>query len=101
MARVRVDGYQSLVKEFGEEKAKLIVRAIGDVNDLATKRDLLELKVELIRWNVGTMVAMTGIFALLLKLFGEILRAIFSHRRGPMYYGYHSKTLSHFKAARA
>jgi len=44
MARVRVDGYQSLVKEFGEQKAKLIVRAIEDANDPVTKRDLLELR---------------------------------------------------------
>ena len=70
MARVAVESYQSLAEEFGEEKAKIIVKAIEDVNDLATKRDLLELKVELIKWNVGTMVAMTGVFGLLLKLLG-------------------------------
>ena len=61
----------------GEEKAGTIVRAIEDIDDLATKQDILvlrndmlKLKVELIKWNVGTMVAMTGIFGLLLKLFG-------------------------------
>ncbi|MCK4485364.1 MAG: hypothetical protein KAU38_01210 [Desulfobacterales bacterium] len=55
---------------FGDEKARLIVKAIEDIEDLATKKDLLELKVDLIKWNVGTMVAMTGIFGLMLKLFG-------------------------------
>lgn len=81
MARVAVETYQDLSREFGEEKAKIIIKAIEDIDDLATKRDLLELnnqmvnemlklKVELIKWNVGTMVAMTAIFGLLLKLFG-------------------------------
>jgi hypothetical protein len=35
---------------------------------LATKADLVELKAELIKWNVGTMIAMTGIFAAIVKL---------------------------------
>ncbi len=69
MARVGVETYHDLNKSFGEEKARLIVKAIEDVEDLATKKDLLELKVDLIKWNIGTMVAMTGIFGLMLKLF--------------------------------
>jgi len=57
------------------KKAKIIVKAIEDeADDLVTKQDLknelLELKFDLIKWNVGTMVAMTAIFGLLLKLFG-------------------------------
>ena len=70
MARVGVETYHDLSKAFGEEMARLIVKTIEDVEDLATKKDLLELKVDLIKWNVGTMVAMTGIFGLMLKLFG-------------------------------
>ena len=35
---------------------------------VATKADLAELKAELIKWNVGTMIAMTGIFAAIVKL---------------------------------
>ncbi len=70
MARVAVETYQDLSEAFGDEKARLIVKAIEDIEDLATKKDLLELKVDLIKWNVGTMVAMTGIFGLMLKLFG-------------------------------
>ncbi|RLB15230.1 MAG: hypothetical protein DRG35_04335 [Deltaproteobacteria bacterium] len=70
MARVTIESFNDLSNAFGEEKAKLIIKAIEDINDLATRKGLLELKVELIKWNVGTMVAMTGIFGLLLKLFG-------------------------------
>jgi len=70
MARIAVETYHELSHAFGEEKARLIVKAIEDIEDLATKKDLLELKVDLIKWNVGTMVAMTGIFGLMLKLFG-------------------------------
>jgi len=69
MARVAVETYQDLSEAFGAEKARLIVKAIEDIEDLSTKKDLLELKVDLIKWNVGTMVAMTGIFGLMLKLF--------------------------------
>jgi hypothetical protein len=35
---------------------------------VATKADLAELKAELIKWNIGTMIAMTGIFAAIVKL---------------------------------
>lgn len=40
--------------------------------DLATKADLAELKADVIKWNVGTMVAMTAIYGglvAMLKLF--------------------------------
>jgi hypothetical protein len=35
----------------------------------ATRADLAELKADLIKWNVGTLVTMTGLVAVL-KLFG-------------------------------
>jgi hypothetical protein len=35
---------------------------------VATKADLAKLKAELIKWNIGTMIAMTGIFAAIVKL---------------------------------
>jgi hypothetical protein len=35
---------------------------------VATKADLAELKAELIKWNIGTMTAMTGIFTAIVKL---------------------------------
>ena len=34
----------------------------------ATKGNLAELKAELIKWNVGTLLAMTTIFAAIVKL---------------------------------
>ena len=37
-------------------------------DQLATKADLAELKAELIKWTAGTMIAMTGIFAAIVKL---------------------------------
>ena len=34
---------------------------------LATKADLAELKADLIKWNMGTLMAMTGLFAAIVK----------------------------------
>jgi hypothetical protein len=34
----------------------------------ATKADLAELKADLIKWNVGTLIAMTGLFTAIVKL---------------------------------
>ena len=36
--------------------------------DLATKTDLAELKADLIKWNVGAMAVLTGIFAAIVRL---------------------------------
>jgi hypothetical protein len=36
--------------------------------DLATKADLAELKVDLIKWNVGAMAVLTAIFAAIVRL---------------------------------
>jgi hypothetical protein len=44
----------------------------ADLADLVTRADLAadlaELRVELIKWNVGTMAVMTGIFAAIVRL---------------------------------
>ena len=45
----------------------------NDMADIVTKQelraDLAELKADLIKWNVGTLLAVTGIFAAIVKLF--------------------------------
>lgn len=54
-----------------EDHAKAAARAVLSADartDLATKADLMELKADLIKWNVGTLVAMTAIFAALTQL---------------------------------
>jgi hypothetical protein len=35
---------------------------------LSTKADLAELRAELIKWNVGTIIVMTAVFAVIVKL---------------------------------
>ena len=47
-----------------QEKEHLATRL--DIQQLRT--DMADLKVELIKWNVGTLIAMTGIFAAIVKL---------------------------------
>ncbi len=37
------------------------------INELATKADLSELKTELIKWNVGTLIAVAGIVLTIAK----------------------------------
>ena len=37
-------------------------------NDLATKADIAELEVRLIKWNVGAIAVMTAIFAAISRL---------------------------------
>ena len=61
-----------------DEAAKAAAKAVIGVQEkehLATKLDIQQLrtdtanlKVELIKWNVGTLIAMTGIFAAIVKL---------------------------------
>ncbi|HVA68596.1 MAG TPA: hypothetical protein VNF45_04735 [Candidatus Binataceae bacterium] len=43
---------------------------IADLAELkaATRADLSELKADLIKWNVGTIIAMTAVFAVIVKL---------------------------------
>lgn len=48
-----------------ESAAKAAARAVLSADartDLATKADLAELKAEIIKWNVGTLIAMTAIY---------------------------------------
>jgi hypothetical protein len=47
-----------------QEKEHLATKL--DIQQLRT--DMADLKVELIKWNVGTLIAMTGIFAAIVKL---------------------------------
>jgi hypothetical protein len=52
-------------------KAKAAAASVVDSAaraDLATKADLADLKAELIKWVVGTLIAMTGLFAAIVKL---------------------------------
>lgn len=54
-----------------DQLAKDAARAVLAVDartDLATKTDLAELKAELIKWNVGAMAVLTGIFAAIVRL---------------------------------
>ncbi len=61
-----------------EETARKAAQAVVGVEDkqhLATRldieslrREMAELKADLIKWNVGTLIAMTGIFAAIVKL---------------------------------
>jgi hypothetical protein len=64
--------YDALRKAGVEEQlAKEAARAVlaADARtDLATKADLAELKVELIKWNVGAMAILTAIFAAIVRL---------------------------------
>lgn len=58
-----------------EESAMKAARAVSssDLSHLATKADLkaglAELETVIIKWNTGTVIAATGIFAAIVKLF--------------------------------
>lgn len=47
---------------FTDEQAELVN------GQLATKKDLAELKTEIIKWNTGTLLAATGLFTVIVKL---------------------------------
>ena len=54
-----------------EQLARDAARAVlGNAakTDLATKTDIAELEVRLIKWNVGAMAALTAIFATIARL---------------------------------
>ena len=60
------------VEEGAAKAAAKAVLAADARTDLATKADLAELKADLIKWNVGTLVALTAIYGglvAMLKLF--------------------------------
>ena len=57
-----------------EETARKAAR-IEDKQQLATRldvetlrREMAEIKADLIKWNVGTLIAMTGLFTAIVKL---------------------------------
>lgn len=54
------------------KRAAASVLSRDDLNQLATKTDIAELKADLIKWMagliIGSVVAMTGIFAALVRL---------------------------------
>ena len=47
-----------------EDKQQLATRL--DVETL--RREMAEIKADLIKWNVGTLIAMTGLFTAIVKL---------------------------------
>lgn len=51
------------------KKAAAAVIAVEDKEQLATKADLHALEVRLMKSIIGAMIAMTGIFAAIVKLF--------------------------------
>lgn len=54
-----------------DEQAKAAAGAViaaESRQDLATKADLAQLESRVIRWNVGTIIAMTAVFAAIVKL---------------------------------
>jgi hypothetical protein len=58
-----------------DAKAKAAAGAVVGGEGLATKadvsdlrREIAEAKAELIRWNIGTIIAMTAVFAAIVKL---------------------------------
>jgi hypothetical protein len=50
--------------------AELRMSTQADIAELrmSTKVEIADLKAELIKWNVGTLIAMTGLFAAIVKL---------------------------------
>lgn len=49
-------------------KAKSAAKAVLDTEVLATKTDLANLRADIIKWNTGTLLAATGLFALIVKI---------------------------------
>lgn len=64
--------YRLLLK-LGAEEAKAEEAARADTSNLATKADLLELKADLQRFIVQTMLGMTAIFAIIVGLFRIVI----------------------------
>lgn len=69
MTTMVVELYDALIKAgVDEETAKLAAKAVLDTEVLATKKDLAEMRTEIIKWNTGTLLAATGLFAMIVKL---------------------------------
>lgn len=80
MATINLELFDALKKAgVDEETARAAAKAVLGLEakeQLATKADLAELrtdmaelKADLIKWNVGTLGLMTGLFAAIVKLF--------------------------------
>ena len=85
MTTMVVELYEALTKAgVGEEMAKKAARAVSSVESMeavATAHDIERLRLELeakmeamkadvIKWNTGTLLAATGIFAVIVKMVG-------------------------------
>lgn len=69
MSTMVVELYEALTSAgVNEELAKKAAKAVIDTEVLATKKDLSELKVDIIKWNTGTLLAATGLFAVIVKM---------------------------------
>ena len=69
MSTMVVELYEALTSAgVDEELAKNAAKAVLDTETLATKKDLAELKTDIIKWNTGTLLAATGLFAVIVKL---------------------------------
>ena len=78
MTTMVVELYEALTKAgVDEESAKAAAKAVLDTEVLATKADVAEIrremeimKTDIIKWNTGTLLAATGIFAVIVKMVG-------------------------------
>jgi len=85
MSTMVVELYEALTKAgVDEDTAKKAARAVSSIESMeavATAHDIERLRLELenkmesmksdvIKWNTGTLMAATGIFAVIVKLFG-------------------------------
>ncbi len=69
MTTMVVELYEALRSEgVDDEQAKRASKAVLDTEILATKTDLANLRADIIKWNTGTLLAATGLFALIVKL---------------------------------
>ena len=69
MSTMVVELYEALTSAgVDEELAKNAAKAVLDTEILATKKDLAELKTDIIKWNTGTLLAATGLFTVIVKL---------------------------------
>ena len=69
MRMIVLELYEALKKagvedDLARAAAKGVV-SVEDKSQLATKPDLADLRTDLIKWNVGAMVALTAIFAVI------------------------------------
>jgi len=71
MTTMVVELYEALTKAgVDEESAKAAAKAVLDTDILATKKVLAKMETNIIKWNTGILIAATGIFTVIVKLFG-------------------------------